>query len=163
MKSNMKSIFNNTNYGEFVLAIVLIIYLLAGYSTPKPFSEVFNSLIGKIVMFLVVISLFLHSSPILATLVLFVCFELMRRSSSYNSQYDLFGEKQLFNPISQYPIQSQQTSGHFSKHNQFPFTLEQEIVKKMVPLTNPGNSSNKPSYKPLLEDFYGASPLNEMD
>ena len=50
----------------------------------------------------------------------------------------------------------------FTAYNQFPYTLEQEIVKKMAPIHRMGGTTlfeSKPSYKPLLEDLHDASPI----
>jgi hypothetical protein len=48
----------------------------------------------------------------------------------------------------------------FSAFNQFPYTLEQEVVKKMAPIVRSGSTLSKPSYKPLLDNLYDASPIN---
>jgi hypothetical protein len=156
----MKSLFKRENYGEIILGTLFIIYLLMGNETPSIFAEAINSVYGKIFVLAIVISLFLYANPILATLALLTTFEMMRRSSSYKND-SLFGPVQEFQPIPEYPIQMQQNnSGQFTKFNQFPFTLEQEVVKKMVPLTNSGKDSSPAPYKPVLEDLYDASPLN---
>ena len=48
----------------------------------------------------------------------------------------------------------------FTAYNQFPYTLEQEIVKQMAPIVRSGTSMTPASYKPMLEDLHDASPLN---
>lgn len=41
-----------------------------------------------------------------------------------------------------------------------PYTLEQEMVSRMVPLVNGGSVLNKPSYKPLLNDVHDAKNIH---
>jgi hypothetical protein len=168
----MNKIFTGAHAGEIILGILLIFYLLLGYSTPEPIAELVNSLPGKIIMLFIIVGLFLYSHPVLATLALFVCFDLMRRTKHYsynNTNFDVFNlnsnkEKASFKPIPEYPIQVQKNnSGDFTEYNQFPYTLEQEVVKKMVPLKTSSNELSKPSYKPTLEHLYDASPVNNTN
>jgi hypothetical protein len=44
--------------------------------------------------------------------------------------------------------------------NQFPYTLEQEVVKKMAPIRDNSDSSTQPSFSPVLDDTYDAAPIN---
>jgi hypothetical protein len=54
----------------------------------------------------------------------------------------------------------QKKSSQFTAFNQFPYTLEQEVVAKMAPIMKSGSSLNQASYKPLLDNLYDASPVN---
>lgn len=49
----------------------------------------------------------------------------------------------------------------FTAFNQFPYTLEQEVVKKMAPMVRSGSNLTQASYKPLLENLHDAVALNE--
>ena len=151
--NSFSSLFKKEHTGELILLILFIIYLIMGYKTPEPVSGAIDSLPGKIVIFIIVIYLFMHSNPILAVLALFVAFDLMRRSSSGSDAYAL----------KQYLPSEKKTSSQFTAFNQFPYTLEQEVVKKMAPIVHSSSSLNPPSYKPLLENLYDASPLNSSN
>ena len=48
----------------------------------------------------------------------------------------------------------------FTAYNQFPYTLEQEMVAKMAPAKSAGFSLSQASYKPLMDNLYDASPVN---
>ena len=76
------SLFKKENAGELVLAILFIIYLIMGYQTPEPVASMLDSLVGKIVMFVIVIYMFMNHNAVLAVLALFVAFDLIRRSSA---------------------------------------------------------------------------------
>ena len=137
------------NTKELVLAILFIIYIILGLKTPEPIANLIDTLIGKIVIFIIVIYMFLYTNPILAILSLYVAFDLIRRSSITTGIDAL----QRFLPTEEHK------SSQFSAFNQFPYTLEQEVVKKMVPMIQGGSTLSKPSYSPLLENYHDASSI----
>ena len=47
----------------------------------------------------------------------------------------------------------------FSKYNDFPVTLEEEVVSQMAPIGNDGAAPNM-SYKPILEGLHDAAPID---
>jgi hypothetical protein len=148
---SFSSLFKKQHMGELVLVILLIIYLILGFKTPEPIASIVDSLIGKIVIFIIVIYLFMYFNPILAVLSLFVAFDLIRRSSITTG----------FDALKRYAPSEQKKMSQFTAYNQFPYTLEQEVVAKMAPIMKSGTSLTKASYKPLLDNLYDASPVNK--
>jgi hypothetical protein len=146
---SFSSLFNKIHRGELILIILFIIYLILGFNTPEPVASLVDSLVGKIVIFLIVIYLFMHTNPILAVLGLFVAFDLIRRSSLSTG----------IAALQQYAPSEVKKSSQFTAFNQFPYTLEQEVVAKMAPISNSGYSINQASYKPLLDNTHEASPI----
>ena len=146
---SFSSLFKKEHMGELTLAILFIIYLIMGYKTPEPVATVIDSIVGKIVIILIVIYMFMNTNPIVAILALFVAFDLIRRSSVTTG----------IDALKRYVPTEEKKSSQFSAFNQYPYTLEQEVVKKMAPIIQSGSSLSKPSYKPLLENLYDASPL----
>ena len=69
---SFSSLFKKEHMGELILVILFIIYLIMGYKTPEPVAGLVDTLGGKIVIFIIVIYLFMHSNPILAVLSLFL-------------------------------------------------------------------------------------------
>jgi hypothetical protein len=145
------SLFKKEHIGELLLAVLFIIYLIMGYRTPQPVANVIDTIVGKAIIFIVVIVLFVHSNPILAVLSLFVAFDLIRRSSVATG----------IDALHRFLPTEKAKSSQFSAFNQFPYTLEQEVVKKMAPIIQSGSSLTKASYMPLLENLYDASPINK--
>ena len=47
----------------------------------------------------------------------------------------------------------------FSKYNDFPVTLEEEVVSQMAPIGNDGAAPNM-SYKPFLDGLHDAAPID---
>ena len=144
------SLFKKGHVSELILAILFIIYLIMGYKTPEPVANIIDSLVGKIVLFIIVVYMFMNSNTILAVLALFVAFDLFRRSSITTG----------VDAIKKFAPSEQKKSSQFSAFNQYPYTLEQEVVKNMAPIIQAGTSLTKASYKPLLDNLYNASPLN---
>jgi len=143
--------FKKANTGEVILSVLFVIYLIMGYDTPEQLASFIDTLFGKIILFLVVVYMFLNCNTIVAILALLVIFDLIRRSSS----------SQMSNFIAtKYQPSEENKTEQFSAFNQFPYTLEQEVIKKMVPTMTPGNSLSKPSYKPILENLHDASSVN---
>jgi len=150
---SFSSLFKKGHRGELILTIVFIIYLILGYNTPQPVASLVNSIIGKVVIFMLVVYMFLYHNPILAVFTLLVAFDLMRRSSgAMNSKL-----------MQTYIPSEENKMNQFTAFNQFPYTLEQEVVKKMAPIVQSGSVLTKPSFHPMLDNLHGASPLTSSD
>jgi hypothetical protein len=143
-------LFKKENMSQLALAILFIIYLIMGYKTPEVVAIVLDTLVGKIIIFITVITLFMHANPILAVLSLFVAFDLMRRSAAVTG----------IDALKKYLPTEEKKSSQFTAFNQYPYTLEQEVVKKMAPIVQSGSSLSKASYMPVLENLHDASTIN---
>ena len=149
----LSGLFKKENMGELALAILLIVYLVLGFRTPDAIAGMVDTLFGKIVMFVIVIFLFLHANPLLAVLALFVAFDLMRRSSVATG----------IDALQKFAPSEEKRRSQFTAYNQFPYTLEQEVVAKMAPMVSAGSSLTQASYKPMLDNLYDASPVTKMN
>jgi hypothetical protein len=147
---SFSSLFKKQHMGELVLVILLIVYLILGLKTPQPIANVVDTLVGKIVIILLVIYLFMYANPVLAVLALFVAFDLIRRSSMATG----------IDALQKFAPSEEKKMSQFTAYNQFPYTLEQEVVAKMAPIMKSGSSLTQASYKPLLDNLYDASPIN---
>lgn len=139
--------------GEFILVVLMVIYLVMGFKTPELIANMVDNIIGKVVIILVVIYLFMHANPILAVVAALVAFDLMRRSNNVTG----------LGALAAYAPSEQKKMSQFTAFNQFPYTLEQEVVAKMAPIVRSGTSIVPPSYKPLLENLHDATPLNSSN
>ena len=149
----LSGLFKKENMGELALAILLIVYLVLGFRTPDAVAGMVDTLVGRIVMFVIVIFLFLHANPLLAVLALFVAFDLMRRSSVATG----------IDALQKFAPSEEKRTSQFTAYNQFPYTLEQEVVAKMAPMVSAGSSLTQASYKPMLDNLYDASPVTKMN
>ena len=78
---SFKELLKKDHTGEFILIILIIIYLIMGFKTPEIIAVMVDNVIGKVAIILIVLYLFLHANPILAVLAALVAFDLMRRSN----------------------------------------------------------------------------------
>jgi fumarate reductase subunit D len=147
---SFSSLLKKEHMGELVLIILFVVYLILGLKTPEPVASMVDSLVGKIVIFVVVIYLFMNTHPVLAVLSLFVAFDLMRRSSVATG----------IDALKKFAPSEEKKMSQFTAYNQFPYTLEQEVVSKMAPIMKSGHSLTQSSFKPLVDDTYDASPLS---
>ena len=147
---SFSSLLKKEHMGELVLVVLFIIYLIMGFKTPEVVAGIVDTLVGKIVIFITIIYLFMHANPILAVLALLVGFDLIRRSSMATG----------IDALQKFAPSEEKKSSQFTAFNQFPYTLEQEVVAKMAPVMKSGSSLSQASYKPLLDNLYDASPLN---
>jgi hypothetical protein len=147
---SFSSLLKKEHMGELVLVVLFIIYLIMGAKTPEPVAGMVDTLVGKIVIFITIIYLFMHANPILAVLALLVGFDLIRRSSMATG----------IDALQRFAPSEEKKASQFTAFNQFPYTLEQEVVAKMAPIMKSGSSLSQASYKPLLDNLYDASPLN---
>ena len=147
---SFSSLLKKEHTSELVLSILLIVYLILGLKTPEPIASIIDTLLGKLAVVLVVIYLFMRANPILAILSLFAAYVLMRGSSVTTGS----------DALKRFAPSEEKKSSQFSAFNQFPYTLEQEVVAKMAPLVQSGSSISQASYKPLLDNLHDASPVN---
>jgi hypothetical protein len=147
---SFSSLLKKEHMGELVLIILFVVYLILGLKTPEPVASMVDSLVGKIVIFVIVIYLFMNTHPVLAVLSLFVAFDLIRRSSVATG----------IDALNKFAPSEEKKMSQFTAYNQFPYTLEQEVVSKMAPIMKSGHSLTQSSFKPLVDDTYDASPLS---
>ena len=142
--SSLTSLFKKEHMGQLILAILFVIYLIMGYNTPEPVAGLIDTLGGKVAVIIIVIVLFANSNAILGILGLLVAYKLIRGSSVTTGTYAL--QKYL-------PTQ-EKVNSQFTAFNQFPYTLEQEVVKKMAPLNHSNEFLGSPAtYKPVLDNI----------
>ena len=140
--------FNKKYLSQNILTVLFVIYLILGLNTPRPIASVIDTLIGKIVIILLAIYLFIYTNPILGVIGFFVAYDLIRRSSITTGNYG----------IDNYLPTENTKQAKMSSYNQYPYTLEQEMVKKMVPVVS--NNLSKASFVPYTDDTYDAAPAN---
>jgi hypothetical protein len=117
-----------------------------GFKMPDPIANMIDSSAGKIIVALIALLLFGYSNPILGVLGIMVAYHLIKSSS----------EKTGMAALEQfYPTEEKKWSP-FTPMHQFPYTLEQEVVKDMASQRFNTNYIKAP-YKPMIEDTHDAS------
>jgi len=144
----MMDFFNKKFVSQNVLTLLFVIYLILGLNTPKPIAQIIDTLIGKIVVILLAIYLFIYTNPILGVIGFFVAYDLIRRSSVATGNFG----------IDNYLPTEETKQAKMSSYNQYPYTLEQEMVKKMVPNVSNNLLANTYSWVPSKYNTYDAAP-----
>jgi hypothetical protein len=150
---SLTQLMNKGHRAELILVILMVIYLIMGLKTPDVVANIVDTIVGKVVIILVVGYLFIHANPILAVLAALVAFDLMRRASQATG----------IDALKKYMPSEEKKTSQFTAFNQFPYTLEQEVVAKMAPIVRTGSPLSHASYKPMLNNIYDASPLIETN
>lgn len=143
------TLFDKKNMPQLVLAVLFALYLVMGYQIPEGVATAIDSTVGKIVVVVVALMLFAYSNPVLGVLALLVAYQLIKGASVKTGMAGL---------EEYYPTEAKKWSP-FTPTHQFPYTLEQEIVKKMT--TQKFNTEYvKAPFRPTLDDTHDASPLS---
>ena len=143
------SLFDKKNMPQLVLSALFALYLVIGYQLPEGVATMIDSTFGKIIVVVVALMLFAYSNPVLGILALLVAYQLIKGASVKTGMAGL---------EEYYPTEAKKWSP-FTPENQFPYTLEHEVVKKMT--TQKFNTEYvKAPYRPTLDDTYDAAPLS---
>ena len=143
------TLFDKKNMPQLLLSILFVLYLVMGYKMPEGFAGLIDSTIGKITVVLVALMLFAYSNPVLGVLALLVAYQMVKSASIKTGMAGL----------EQYYPTEQKKWSPFTPTHQFPYTLEQEVVKHMT--TQKFNTEYvKAPFRPTLDDTHDASPLS---
>lgn len=147
LKFNAKTLKMTTQ--EAVLGALFIVYFILGYPIPEMIAEHLDTLFGQVVVFVIVFLLFVSSNPIIGVLGLLVAIDIIRRSSITTGSH----------AIANYLPSEEKKMTEFNAYNQFPYTLEQEMVK--IRTTRKDTTLPPSSFKPVLEDDHNASMVSQ--
>jgi hypothetical protein len=132
---------------QTILIALFCIYLIMGSNPPAAMATIIDTTVGKIVVAVSAMCLFAYSNPALGVLGMFVAFELVRRSMVVTGSAAM----EMY-----YPTEANKWIG-VPKIHDFPYTLEQEMVKKMTSRTD-ANFTKAP-FRPTLNDVHDATYL----
>ena len=146
MEKFLKSLMKDKHH--LVLTALLSVFILFDIKVPLVLADLVDNPIGKIVV--AVLSLCLLSVNALAGVVgLIAAYVLIQRSG------DATGTIATQN----YLPNEEKKSTHLSAMNQFPVTVEEEVISKMLPTTNVIDIT-LPEFKPVLADNHEADSCN---
>lgn len=148
---SFQNLFKRSNYHHLALLMVLVLYSVLNIPTPSMLANLIDNIYGNIIVILAAFYLFAYSHSIVGVVGLYVAYELIRRSSHSNGVLAI--EKYLPSEIKK--------SGHLTAFNQFPITLEEEVVSKMAPLVETDGPSNL-NYKPHSDDTHDAMDVQDI-
>jgi|TARA_A100001015_G_scaffold23722_1_gene26824 hypothetical protein len=125
---------------EIVTLGVLSIFIVAPLYPPAPLSELIDTLLGKLVVLVISLILLSNVKPVIGIVGLYAAFILVYRSRS------------SILPINNFTaLETRKEFDKLASHNQFPVTLEEEVVQKRVPTENLSVKTIGESYKPVYD------------
>jgi hypothetical protein len=136
---------NQKKVEQIVLAVLLVVYIIFGTRTPQIIVQIVNSGVGVVLLLAFCWYLQKYNGQYLAVLGVIASIFLIYRSWTYN-----------------YPQPSQITKDRqFAEYNSKPYTLEQEMVKIMLPTsqfyTSPQSFGY--SFRPKMVNVHHAAPV----
>jgi len=137
---------------HFLLGIFLVLYILLNVETPLVLAKPIDTIYGNVLLAVVGVILFLQTNAVLGVIGAVAIYELIKRSAVATGAY----AKKYFLPSERLKM------ADFAKFNDFPVTLEEEMVAKMAPLVKHDSPAGV-DYKPVLAAQYDAAPLNESN
>ena len=146
MNNLMKTMKKEQN--EYIFVALLAIFVLFNIPIPAVLAEFLDSMVGQVVVYSIALSLF-FMHPILGAVALLASYELIKRSQKTTGTH--YAKKYL-------PSQDKKDR-HLTAMNQFPVTLEEEMVRKMVPYVNENANNVDASYKPVMNNLHNAAML----
>lgn len=143
---------------QLLLTVLFIVYILFDIQLPTVLANMVDSLSGNIILALLALSIFVYTNPILGILGFIVAYLMVHRSSkktgSYAEKHYLPSEKSKQADFLKY-----NEATEFSKYNEYPQTLEQDVVSKMAPLED-NTPEQDSSYKPIQDSDHHAAPID---
>jgi len=149
---NLKELLKAEKRHQLVLGALFLIYIIFQIQTPHSLALLIDNLYGTVFVIFFALTLFAAVNPIIAVIGILAAVELLRRSKISTGSEEL--SKQL-------PTEDRRTFDMMAQ-NQFPMTLEEEVIKNRAPLVHEMSVSGTPSYKPVLEDDNNATLLNSI-
>lgn len=121
-----------------LLTALIIIYLVIDIPTPQVIAPYVDTPLGNIVVVLIALSLFTHSHHVVGIMGLYAAYIFIRRSSATTGS----------SAIEAYVPSEKRKSEELSAYNQFPVTLEEQIVALRAPLADTEVGSATATFHP---------------
>ena len=133
---------------QLVIVVLLVLYLLLDVEIPFYLANLVDTTVGNIVVVLLAVTLLLSSNVIIGLLGCVAAYELIQRSRSVTGNLQL---KQIQNA-------EKIKVDMLNNYNDYPVSLEEEVVSKMAPLVHDSSNVNV-SFKPVLNNLHDASSI----
>ena len=136
------------NRHQLVLTIVLLCYIILDIQTPKMLANIADNVVGQGIVIILALSLFSTSNKILGLIGIVAAYEFIKRTTNVAGNY-----------AKQFIPSQRKKDDEFKKYNDFPKTLEEEMVKNM-PQTVYASDPENGNFEPLLSNAGDATSLH---
>ena len=146
--NELKALIKKGKSHEMVLAALFVLYIVFDIRPPTAVADLTDNIYAEAGVVIAALWLFMNSHAVVGVLGLIAAYEFVKRGHTSSTS----GQVRRYLP-------SEFRKGqHLDAYNQFPVTLEEQVVSKMAPLVKNIDLS-VPSYKPVLDDEVGGAPL----
>ena len=142
MENMFKSVMKSNHH--LVLTILLCVFIVFDIQVPNALANMVDNPIGKVVVAALALCL-LSMNTLLGVIGLVAAYVLIQRSADTTGTQ---AEKDYL------PSEAKKNTV-MSSMNQFPMTVEEEVIAKMLPMNNQVDLS-QPEFKPVLGDTHNA-------
>ncbi len=145
-----EDLMKKNNAHQLFLVIILLGYIIFNIQTPHLLAPLIDNIYGNIIIIIIAFFTLVNSNPILGIIFMFAAYELVRRSSNATGT----------SAIQRYLPSQMKMDSDLSAFNQFPVTLEEQMVKKMAPLVETSGPNNL-HYEPVSEHTHNAMKVSD--
>jgi len=146
---NLKELMKAEKRHQVVLGALFLVYIIFNINTPHSLALLIDNLYGTIIVVFLALTLFFAVNPVIAVLGVIAAVELLRRSKVSTGSSAM---------VDQLPTEDRKAFD-MKAQNQFPMTLEEEVIRNRAPLVDSA-PSGPPSYKPVLESDGSATAVS---
>lgn len=149
MLNKLLKIDNNV---QVILLVLFVIYIIFNIPTPVSIASFIDSTLGYVVIIALFALMAVHLNPVVTLIGVFAIYLLFKRSSIIDGQAAIV----KYLPTEHYKMQ------HLNAYNQFPVTLEEEVVQQMAPIQK-GPMMGPKSFTPILDNLHQAMAIDSND
>ena len=133
---------------QVIVLVLVLLFIFYDTSLPSEIEDFVSEPFGKFVLLVIVLGSFAGFGVVVGFLVMLAAYELLRRAGETH-------QSKITGKLLKAPSKVYQDNQSLSAMNQFPVTLEEEVVYNMVPLVK-GDLGTK-TYKPTVSEIDGTT------
>jgi hypothetical protein len=135
---------------QLIVLVLVVMFILYDTSLPADIEDFIREPFGKFVLLVIVLGSFASFGVVVGFLVMIAAYEMIRRSGETH-------QSKMQSKLMRAPSKLYEDNHSLSAMNQFPITLEEEVIHNMVPLVK-GDLGPK-TYKPTVSEIDGTTQL----
>ena len=135
---------------QLIVLVLVVMFILYDTSLPADIEDFIREPFGKFVLLVIVLGSFASFGVVVGFLVMIAAYEMIRRSGETH-------QSKMQSKLMRSPSKLYEDNHSLSAMNQFPITLEEEVIHNMVPLVK-GDLGPK-TYKPTVSEIDGTTQL----
>lgn len=131
---------------EYIIVSLMVLFIITDMKLPVFLANLIDTLFGRIIVIIAALALFFMHN-VLGTIGLIFAYELIKRSEKETGSYQM-----------RHYLPSENVKGkHFDAMNQFPVTLEEQVIAKLVPISK--KHLPAPEFKPIQNKLHDAAKI----